>query len=79
VSEPIPPAASRQDALGALRTERWHAQQAHEYGRVAELDAQIQRLSAQNSPAPPARETTAAAPPRRESARAARPADRKAT
>lgn len=57
---PIPPAASRQDALGQLRRERWHAEQAKEWGRVAEIDHQIERLSAQNAPVPPGRETTSA-------------------
>lgn len=61
-AEPLPPAASRQDALGQLRTERWHAKQAGEHARVAEIDQQIERLSAANTPASPRRETTAAAP-----------------
>lgn len=71
--EPIPPAPSRQDVLGRLRTERWHAQQAGETARVAQLDAQIQRLSAANNPQPPARETTSATPPVREATAATRP------
>lgn len=58
--EPIPPPASRQDALGQLRRERWFAQEAGEAGRVAELDEQIARLSAQSTPRPPGRETTSA-------------------
>lgn len=62
-TEPIPPAPSRQDALGQLRTERWHAEQAGESARVAELDEQIRRLSARNSPARPGRETTSATTP----------------
>lgn len=62
--EPIPPAASRGDALGQLRRERWHAQQAGETARVTQLDAEIRRLSAANSPADPARETTSATTPR---------------
>lgn len=62
--EPIPDAATRGDALGNLRRERWHARQAGETARVAELDAQILRLSATNSPANPARETTSATTPR---------------
>lgn len=60
--EPIPPAAARADLLGQLRRERWHARNAGELRRVAEIDAQIVRLSADNSAAPPTRETTAAAP-----------------
>jgi hypothetical protein len=63
---PIPPQSSRQNALGQLRRERWFAQDAGETARVAELDAQIERLSAASSPRPPQRETTAAAPPRQE-------------
>lgn len=66
--EPIPPAASRQDALGQLRTERWHAQQAGETARVAQIDRQIQQLSAANSPVPPGRETTSANAPREQRA-----------
>lgn len=58
--EPIPAAANRGDALGNLRRERWHAQQAGESTRVAQLDAKIRRISAANSPADPARETTSA-------------------
>jgi hypothetical protein len=64
--EPIPPTPSRQDALGRLSTERWHAQQAGETARVAQLDAQIRRLSCANTAANPARETTSAAPGRTE-------------
>ena len=59
---PIPPPASRQDALGQLRRERWHAQQAGESGRVAEIDHQIEQLSARSTPVSPQRETTAAVP-----------------
>ena len=58
--EPLPPETSRQDALGRLRRERWFAQDAGELGRVAEIDRQIGRLSAANSPVPPGRETTSA-------------------
>lgn len=58
--EPIPPPASRQDALGQLRRERWFAQDAGESERVAELDRQIAQLSARNAPRPPGRETTSA-------------------
>ena len=64
--DPIPPEPSRQDALGQLRRERWHAQQAGETARVAEIDQQIERLSARNTSASPRRETTSAATPRRE-------------
>ncbi len=60
--DPAPPPASRQDALGRLRTERWHAQNNGETGRVAELDEDIARLSARNSATSPQRESTAAAP-----------------
>jgi hypothetical protein len=60
--EPIPPAASRQDALGQLRRERWHAKQAREHDRVAEIDLEIGRLSARSTPVSPQRETTAAVP-----------------
>lgn len=73
---PIPPDASRQDALARLRRERWFAANAGEDARVAELDEQIQRLSAQSAPASPVRETTSAAPVRRETA-ARRPVHRK--
>ena len=62
----LPPAPSRQDALGQLRTERWHAAQASETTRVAQIDDQIKRLSAQSSPTSPQRETTSAATPRTE-------------
>jgi hypothetical protein len=44
--EPIPPETSRADVLGRLRRERWHAQNAGETARVADIDAQIVRLSA---------------------------------
>jgi hypothetical protein len=65
-STPIPPAASRGDALGQLARERWHAAQAGETARVAQLDAEIARLSAANSSVPPGRETTSATPGRNE-------------
>lgn len=58
--QPLPPPASRQDALGQLRRERWFAQDAGESDLVAELDRKIERLSAANSPVPPGRETTSA-------------------
>lgn len=58
----IPPQPSRQDALGQLRTERWHANQAGEHARVAQIDRQIAQLCARSTPASPLRETTAAAP-----------------
>ena len=61
-TEPLPPPASRQDALGRLRTERWHASNNGEDARVAELDAELARLSAHNTAASPQRETAAAAP-----------------
>lgn len=64
--EPLPPTPSRQDALGRLRTERWHAQNAGERDRVAELDREIERLSAASNPVPPQRETTSATTPSRE-------------
>jgi hypothetical protein len=64
--EPLPPPPSRQDALGQLRTERWHAQNAGEHALVAELDRKIERLSAASSPVPPGRETTSATTPARE-------------
>jgi len=60
---PIPPEPSRQDALGRLKRERWHAQQAGELGRVAEIDRQIADLSARNAPASPRRETTSSTAP----------------
>lgn len=63
---PIPPEPSRQDALGQLKTERWHAQNAGETARVAELDQQIERLSARSTGVSPQRETTSAAAPRTE-------------
>lgn len=62
----IPPTPSRQDALGQLRTERWHANDAGETARVAQLDRQIAQLSARSTPASPQRETTSAAAPRTE-------------
>ena len=55
---PIPPETSRQDALGRLRIERWHAQDAGELGLVAEIDLKIKRLSAASNPVQPGRETT---------------------
>lgn len=64
--EPLPPAASRQDALGQLRRERWFAQDAGETALVAEIDRKIERLSAASSPVPPGRETTSATTPVRE-------------
>lgn len=63
---PVPPPTSREDALGRLRLERWHADLAGEADRVAELDRRIARLSARNSSVSPQRETTAAAPARPE-------------
>lgn len=61
---PIPPPASRGDALGQLRRERWFADDAGETARVAEIDRQIQKLSAANSATAPTRETAAQAAPR---------------
>jgi hypothetical protein len=72
VTEPIPPVPSRGDALGQLRVERWHAVQAKEYGRVAELDRRMQELSAAGTATAPARET-AAAPKRQAAARTTKP------
>lgn len=67
--EPIPPTPSRADALGRLKLERWHANNAKEYGRVAEIDRQIQELSAAGTATAPARETAAATTPRATAAR----------
>lgn len=65
MAEPIPPETSRADALGRLRRERWHAENAHEHARVAEIDAQIMRLSAAGTATSPLRETAAVAKPER--------------
>lgn len=59
----IPPEPSRQDVFGRLKRERWHAENAGELARVAEIDRQIARFSAQNSPVQPGRETTTSATP----------------
>lgn len=67
--EPIPPQPSRADALGQLRRERWHAADAGETARVAEIDRQIERLSAAGTPTAPTRETTASTQPRATAAR----------
>lgn len=64
--EPLPPATSRQDALGRLRRERWFAEDAGERELVAEFDRKIEQLSAASSPVPPGRETTSATTPARE-------------
>lgn len=81
MAEPLGPEPSRADVLGRLRRERWFAENAGEHARVAEIDAQILRLSAAGSPSSPLRETAADAPVRRE--RAARtstkPAAKKGT
>lgn len=66
VREAIPPEPSRQDALGRLKRERWHAHEAGDARRVDEIDREIERLSAASSPVPPGRETTSATPPTRE-------------
>lgn len=52
--------ATRQYVLERLKAERRAAADAFEYGRVAELDAQIERLSSESQPVNPAQETTAA-------------------
>lgn len=52
---PVPP--QRAHVLGRLQAERRAALGCYEYGRVAEIDAQIRRLSA-GSAAIPSRETT---------------------
>ncbi|HEY3482771.1 MAG TPA: hypothetical protein VGL02_28130 [Streptomyces sp.] len=67
--EPCPPVTSRADVLGQLRRERWLAQDAGETERVAQLDRQIQELSASGSATAPARETAASKPPRATAAR----------
>ena len=61
--DPIPPQPSRADALGQLRRERWHAVDAGETTRVAEIDREIERLSAAGTPTAPTRETTASTQP----------------
>lgn len=66
---PIPPQPSRADALGRLRVERWHAADAGEIARVAEIDRQIERLSAAGTPTAPTRETAASTQPRATTAR----------
>lgn len=67
--EPYPPAASRGDALGQLRRERWLAQNAGETERVQQLDRQIEQLSAAGTPTAPTRETAASTQPRATAAR----------
>lgn len=67
--EPYPPAASRGDALGQLRRERWLAQDAGEVERVQQLDRQIQQLSAAGTATAPTRETAASTQPRATAAR----------
>lgn len=71
--EPIPPAASRGDALSQLQRERWLAQNVGETARVEELDRQIQQLSAGGTSTAPTRETAASSPPRDTAARTAQP------
>lgn len=61
MTAPNGPTPARADVLGQLQRERWFAQNAGEHARVAQLDAQIVRLSAAGNAAPPTRETTAAA------------------
>jgi RNA processing factor Prp31 len=65
-TEPVPPTASRADALGRLRRELWHAHDAGETQLAAQLQQRIARLSADSSATSPQRETTAAQQPRRE-------------
>ena len=76
---PIPPEPSRGDVLGRLRRERWLAADAREYGRVAELDAQIAKLSAASAPRAPSRETAAASRPGAEKTAAKKTAAEKTT
>lgn len=66
---PIPPPASRADALGQLRRERWFAADAGETARVAEIDRKIERLSASGTATAPTRETAASTQPRATAAR----------
>ena len=48
--------------LSLLETERMHAANAFEATRVAEIDAQIARISAAGTPQSPVRETTSRTP-----------------
>jgi hypothetical protein len=73
VRDPIPPPASRQDVLGQLRREKWLAEDIGETARVAELDRQIERLSAAGTATAPTRETAAAQPANRAHSAAAKP------
>lgn len=65
MNAPIPPQPSRGDVLGQLQRERWFAVDAGETVRVAQLDRQIQTLSAAGTGTAPTRETTAADRPQR--------------
>lgn len=67
--EPVPPAASRADALGQLKRERWLAADVGETERVKQIDGQIQRLSAGGTSTAPTRETAASSKPRATAAR----------
>lgn len=71
--EPIPPTPSRADALGRLKRERWHAADVGETARVAQLDREIEKLSAAGTAVAPTRETAAATTPRAQAARTAKP------
>lgn len=64
--ESIPPQTPRSDVLGQLRRERWFAADAGETARVAQLDREIQRLSAAGTAVAPTRETAAAPAERRQ-------------
>lgn len=57
---PCPPQVPRADALGQLRRERWFAADAGETSRVAQIDREIERLSAAGTAVAPTRETAAA-------------------
>lgn len=65
---PCPPQTPRSNLLGQLSRERWFAADAGETSRVAQLDREIERLSAAGTAVAPTRET-AAAPARQTSAR----------
>lgn len=71
-SEPMPPQASRADALGLLQRERWYAVNNGETAQVAQIDARIAKLSAASAPRSPGRETAAAASPAVEKSAAAK-------
>lgn len=69
MNTPIPPQTPRADALGQLRRERWHAADAGETARVAELDRKIEQLSASGTATAPTHETAASTQPRATAAR----------